>query len=391
MAAEGASLSEPEIFGPGTLLAHDPLVAGGPMAPPIQQTSLFTFKNVAEMQATFAGQRAQPIYSRVGNPTVELFQDKVAALEGGAAARAFASGMAAISSAILAHVAAGERIVCVRNVYPDTYRLLRKLLPRLAIEVDFVDGRDLAALDAALTGARLLYLESPTSLVFDVHDLAAQAALARNHGVTTMCDNSWATPIHQRPLAQGIDMVVHSASKYLSGHSDTVAGVIVGSKTALAAVDDLTMPYLGGKLGPFEAWLLIRGLRTLPLRMRRHRESGLEIARWLAARAEVVCVRHPAFEPGCRLEGCSSLFAIELAPDVDIARFCDRLRLFHLGVSWGGYESLVFPALVGLGQSGGPNALRDFGVSDRLVRLHVGLEEAADLIADLDRAFDDAT
>jgi cystathionine beta-lyase/cystathionine gamma-synthase len=279
----------------------------------------------------------------------------------------------------------------VRNVYPDTYRLMRKLLPRLAIEVDFVDGRDLEALNGALIGARLLYLESPTSLVFDTHDLAAQAALARDHGVTTICDNSWATPIHQRPLALGVDMVVHSASKYLCGHSDTVAGVVVGSKAALTAVDDLTMPYLGGKLGPFEAWLLIRGLRTLPLRMRRHHESGLEVARWLAARAEVVRVRHPAFDPACRLERYSSLFAVELAPEVDIARFCDRLRLFHLGVSWGGYESLVFPALVGLGQSGGPTALRDFGISDRLVRLHVGLEEAADLIADLEQALDEAT
>jgi cystathionine beta-lyase/cystathionine gamma-synthase len=225
-------VAEPDGSSPATLVAHDPDIAGGPMAPPIQQTSLFTFRNVAEMQATFAGQRAQPLYSRVGNPTVRLFEDKVAALEGGEAARAFASGMAAISSAILAHVAAGERIVCVRNVYPDTYRLLRKLLPRLGIEARFVDGRDLEALDAALEGARLLYLESPTSLVFDVHDLAAQAALARDHGVTTICDNSWATPIHQRPLAQGVDMVVHSASKYLSGHSDTVAGIVVGSKAS---------------------------------------------------------------------------------------------------------------------------------------------------------------
>jgi cystathionine beta-lyase/cystathionine gamma-synthase len=227
--------------------------------------------------------------------------------------------------------------------------------------------------------------------VFDVHDLAAQTALARRHGVTTICDNSWATPINQRPLLLGADLVVHSASKYLSGHSDTVAGIVVGSTDALAAVDDLTTPYLGAKLAPIEAWLLVRGLRTLPLRMRRHHESGLEVARWLAARPQVVRVRHPAFDPACRLERYGSLFSIELAQKVDVARFCDRLALFHLGVSWGGYESLVFPALAGLGQSGGPNALRDFGISDRLVRLHVGLEEPADLIADLDQAFDQAT
>ena len=153
---------------PATLVAHDPEIAPGPMAPPIQQTSLFAFRSVAEMRATFVGERPRPIYSRVGNPTVGLFEGKVAALEGGEAARAFASGMAAISSAILAHVAAGERIVCVRHVYPDTYRLMKKLLPRLGIEVEFVDGRDLDALAAALESARLLYLESPTSVVRDI-------------------------------------------------------------------------------------------------------------------------------------------------------------------------------------------------------------------------------
>jgi cystathionine beta-lyase/cystathionine gamma-synthase len=371
---------------PFTLLAHDDLAGSGPVVPPIHQTSLFVFESYEAMARCFAGETRQPIYSRGDNPTVMQFEEKVARLEGAEAARGFASGMAAISSALLAHLEAGDRLVCVRNVYPDAYRLMRKLLPRLGVEVTFVDGRDPSAVAAALPGARLLYLESPTSLVFETLGLAALAGLARAQGMLTICDNSWATPVFQRPIAQGVDMVVHSASKYLSGHSDTVAGVVAGTREAFARINDLAYPYLGGKLSPFEAFLLVRGMRTLPLRLQRHHESGLAVARFLAEHRLVTRVRHPAIEGAAGLDGCSGLFAIELAPALDIPRFCDALRLFRLGVSWGGHESLVFPAMIGLRQAVGANPLVEFGVPDRLVRLHVGLEAPDALIADLDRA-----
>ncbi|HEX6016457.1 MAG TPA: PLP-dependent transferase [Geminicoccaceae bacterium] len=376
-----------------TRLIHDDgLELGGPVVPPVVQTSLFTFESYAALAATFAGERRQPVYTRVDNPTVRAFEDKVAMLEGAPAARAFASGMGAISAAVLALVQAGDRVVCVRHVYPDAYRLFVKLLPRLGVEVEFVDGADTGAVAKALPGARLLYLESPTSLVFETQDLPALAVLAREHRVATIADNSWATPVFQKPLAQGVDLVVHSASKYLSGHSDTVAGIVAGRRELVDRINDLTFPYLGAKLAPFDAFLLLRGLRTLHLRMRRHQESGLEVARWLAAHPLVTGVHHPGLrEARSGLAGYASLFSLKFDAAVDIPRFCDGLRLFRLGVSWGGHESLAFPAMAGLQQTGGANAPAAFGVSPRLVRLHIGLEEPADLIADLDRAIRLAT
>lgn len=371
---------------PSTLLAGDYGFAGDPVVPPIYQTSLFTFASVDAMRARFAGETQQPVYSRGDNPTVMEFEHRLAALEGAEAARGFSSGMAAISATVLAFVGAGERMVAVRHCYPDAYRLFRRLLPRLGIEVAFVDGRDLDAVARAACGAKLLYLESPTSVVFETHDVAALARIAREAGAVSVLDNSWATPLFQKPLALGVDLVLHSASKYLSGHSDTVAGIVAGTKAHIDRIEQLTYPFLGGKLAPFEAWLLVRGLRTLTLRMRQHEESALEVARWLEAHPLVERVHHPGLNRPKGLSGSSALFSVELASGVDIARFCDGLGLFRLGVSWGGHESLVFPAMVGLEQAGEANSLVDFGVPPRLVRLHVGLEAPADLVADLSQA-----
>jgi cystathionine beta-lyase/cystathionine gamma-synthase len=342
------------------------------------------------MVARFRGETTDPVYSRGDNPTVCEFERKVAALEGAARARAFSSGMGAIAGAVLSLVGAGERMLCVRHVYPDAYRLFRKLLPRLGVTVEYVDGTDAEAIASRLARARLLYLESPTSWVFETQELPRLAALAKAQGVTTIIDNSWATPLHQRPLACGIDLVLHSASKYLGGHSDTVAGVVCGSEELVGRINELTYPVLGAKLSPFEGWLLVRGLRTLPLRMARHHESALTLARRLAAHAAVERVFHPALadSPGkATLTGHSGLFSFALKPDLDVPSFCDALRLFRLGVSWGGHESLCVPAVACLDQAGGANSLFDFGVSPRVVRLSVGLEEVEDLWRDLEGAF----
>lgn len=374
-----------------TALVHDDSHPWHAVSPPVAQTSLFMYPSVAAMEASFDGSSPRATYSRGDNPTVQAFEAKIAGLEGGDAARAFSSGMGAISAAVMSLVRAGDRIVCVRHVYPDAYRLFEKLLSRLGVAVDYVDGRDLDSVRRLLPGARLLYLESPTSVVFDVLDLRALAAAARHEGLVTIADNSWSTPLFQRPLALGVDLVVHSASKYLGGHSDVVAGIVVGSAARIAAINDLTYPYLGAKLSPFEAWLLLRGLRTLPLRMRQHMQGGLEVGRWLQGHPAVARVNHPGLSPASALDGCASLFSIELEHGTDVVRFCDSLSLFRLGVSWGGYESLVFPAVVGLKQAAGPNSLIDFGVSSRLVRLHVGLEDPVALVADLEQALEHAT
>ncbi|MDR3514426.1 MAG: PLP-dependent transferase [Azospirillaceae bacterium] len=375
------------------VVVHDDEHAFDAVVPPIAQTSLFTFTSFAEMEATYRGLKTRPTYSRGLNPTVRLFEEKIAALEGGEDALGFASGMAAISATVLTFVKPGDRIVCVRHVYPDAYRLFQTVLMRLGVTTTYVDGRDPDAVSRALVGATLFYMESPTSWVMDSHDVAALAALARAQGVISVIDNSWATPVFQRPLLLGVDIVLHSASKYIGGHSDVVAGVVAGSRALIGRIRSETCPYLGAKLSPFEAWLLIRGLRTLPIRMKAHEAAALTVARRLAAHPAVTAVSHPGLAPALPpgLSGTSGLFSFTFGDGVDIPAFVDHLRLFKLGVSWGGHESLVVPALVVLAQAAGPNSALDFGVDPRSIRIHVGLEGADALWNDLTQAIEFAT
>lgn len=377
----------------GLIVAHDAPHAFDAVVPPIVQTSLFTFSSYDEMEETYRGLKVRPTYTRGLNPTVRMFEEMLAELEGTEDAIGFASGMAGISSTVLTFVSPGERIVCVRHCYPDAYRLFETLLKRFDIRVDYVDGRDEAAVAAALPGAKLFYMESPTSWTMETHDVAALAKLARDAGAISVIDNSWASPIFQRPIGLGVDIVLHSASKYLGGHSDVVAGVVAGSKALIARIRQTTYPYLGGKLSPFDAWLLIRGLRTLPLRMKAHRAAAVTVARRLAAHPAVAEVMHPglgnSLPPG--LSGTSGLFSFRFRPGVNIRAFADRLELFKLGVSWGGHESLVVPAEIVRKQAAGPNSALDFGVAPEVVRLHVGLEGTEALWADLAAAIDVAT
>ncbi len=368
------------------LLAHDPHAhADEAVVPSIAQTSLFTFGSFAEMSDTFAGKRTRNVYSRTTNPTVSMFERKIAALEETEEAIGFPSGMAAISGTVLAFVQPRDRMVCVRHVYPDAYRFFETLLKKLEVAVDYVDGSDLAAVEAALPGAKLLYLESPTSWTMQAHDVGALAALARRHGALSVIDNSWATPIFQRPITLGVDLVIHSASKYIGGHSDTVAGVLAGRTELVAHVRRSVCPYIGAKLAPFEAWLLIRGLRTLPARILAHEESALELARRLAAHPAVTAVHHPALAGPLPsgLTGTTGLFSFEVDAGIDIPALCDALELFQLGVSWGGHESLVIPALIARAQAAGPNSALDFAVPPRMIRLNIGLEGTEALWADL--------
>jgi len=368
--------------------AHDEGNAFDAVVPPIVQTSLFTFSSYDEMLETYRGERVRPTYTRGLNPTVRMFEEMLAKLEGAEDAIGFASGMSAISSAVLSFLEPGDRIVAVRHIYPDAFRLFGTLLKRMRVEVTYIDGRDEAAVTSALPAAKLFYLESPTSWVMETHDVGALAALARSHGVPTIIDNSWATPVFQRPLSLGVDMVVHSASKYLGGHSDVVAGVVAGSREMIGRIRGEAYPYLGGKLSPFDAWLLIRGLRTLPVRMRSHQASALEIARRLKDHPTVEAVCHPGLANGLPtgLTGTSGLFSFIFRDGVDIRGFANRLELFKLGVSWGGHESLIVPGEVVLQQKAQPNSAMAFGIHPRSVRLHVGLEGTEALWSDLEAA-----
>ncbi len=362
----------------------------GSITPPIYQTSLFGFEDFDSFADAMAGRNGLDIYTRVGNPTTRTFEEMMASAEQTDAAIGFASGMGAVSAVAFAFLKPGDRIAAVEHLYPDAYRLFERLLRPFGIHIDyhpvsaFEDDPDL------MRGCRLAYLESPTSIMLQTADLARIAAHARRHDCLTVIDNSWATPVFQRPATLGIDVVLHSASKYISGHSDTVAGVVCTNQDLTDRIRDISLPLLGGKLAPFEAWLLIRGMRTLAARMQTHQATANLFVERLADLPHIIAVNTP--DPGSvpGLDGRSGLLSVAFAPTIDMKAFVDGLSLFKPGVSWGGFESLVLPASVALGQKGEQNALQRFGVPASLVRLSLGLESSEDLWTDFTNAFHQA-
>lgn len=375
-------MSEPDEFDIATFLAATHDDGTGAVIPPIVQTSLFTFANYQEFEDRMAGRSNTAMYTRIQNPTVAAFEGLIAKAEKAEAAVGFASGMAAISSTVLTFVRPGDRIACVEHVYPDTYRLFERLLRPFGVEISYHPASAFEEEPDLLKGVKLAYLESPSSVVFRPMNVPRVAEHAKRHGVLTVIDNSWASPIFQRPLELGVDISLHSASKYISGHSDTVAGVVASSHELIGRIRDLALPLLGGKLAPFEAFLLTRGLRTLSARMRQHEATANLFVDRLAALPAVRHINSPSANSVPGLLGRSGLMSIEFDNTVDIPRLSDTLKLFRLGVSWGGFESLILPARVGLAQAGEQNSMQKFGVSANLVRLSLGLEDAEDLWAD---------
>ena len=333
-----------------------------------------------------SGESNQSIYSRVDNPTVQAFEQMMCDAEQAEASAGFASGMAAISAVMFALLKPGQRLVCVEHVYPDAYRLFERILRPFGINVTYHPLVEFANNPDILKSASMAYLESPNSLVFETADLARIAQHAEQHGTLTVIDNSWATPVFQKPLRLGIDLVLHSASKYLSGHSDTVAGVVSGRKELIAKIRDLSVPLLGAKLAPFEAWLLIRGLRTLNARMHMHQSTANYFVDQLVTHSLVENIHTPEPNSVPGLTGRSGLLSVALAPAVDIRRLCNALKVFKMGVSWGGFESLILPTQIALAQAGQHNALHRFNVAPNLVRLSLGLESPEHLWADFNSA-----
>ena len=366
----------------------------GAISPPIMQSSIFAYPTVARMRDGFADEYAEHLYTRGNNPTVAILRKKVAALEGAEDCLAFGSGAAAISAAVFASVKAGDHVLCVARPYSWTRSLLRDLLPRFGVSTRFVDGTDVANFEQAIDAeTRLIVLESPNSMTYEQQDLAAVAELARSRGIRTLCDNSFATPLNQSPLAMGIDLVAHSATKYLNGHSDVVAGMLCGSEAILREV--FKGPYMtfGSILSPNDAWLLIRGLRTLGVRMERVAATTTRILAFLESHAKVRHVYHPHAsshpQPDLtrrQLSGASGMITIDLATDEisGVERFCDALKRFLMTVSWGGYESLAFPVCAVFPPDAPLRASPGLPLS--LVRLSIGLEEADVLIEDLGQA-----
>jgi methionine-gamma-lyase len=365
----------------------------GPVAPAIERSSNFVFADTAEMKRWAEGKSKAYIYTRYGNPTLAIAETKLAALEGAEAAIVTASGMAAISSALLAVLQSGDELIATRQVYGGSYRLLRDLLPSFGITVRFVDP-NLDGVDGLVNErTRALYIETPTNPTLQVADLRKAAAVGQRHDIVTMVDNTFATPVLQKPIGMGFDMVVHSATKYLGGHSDLIAGVVVGSQKWIARVRERVI-YLGGSMDPGAAYLLIRGLKTLEVRVQRQCTTALAVARFLERHPKVARVHYPGLpsHPSHALarrqmSGFGGMLAFDLKGGLAAARrFCDRARIFLLAASLGGVESLIVLPQYTSHYNMSAQELAAAGVAPGTVRVSVGLEDAADLIADLKQA-----
>jgi cystathionine beta-lyase/cystathionine gamma-synthase len=364
------------------------------IAPPIYPSVTYRADSADEFRAMATEARHPRFYARYGSPTHARVEKLVAELEGAEAALVFASGMAAISSAVLSQLAAGDHVVAQRSHYMGTTQLVSSVLARFGVESTIVEQSDTRAFEAALRPqTRLVLLESPSNPLLQLTDLAAVAAIARRRGIATIADNTFATPINQTPLALGVDMVVHSATKFLGGHHDLLAGVVAGSRDAVQRAWEMSI-VLGGNLGAFEAWLLLRGLRTLGIRVERQNASAQAVAEFLEGHRAVASVHYPglASHPQhalarSQMRGCGGVLSVVLRGGAAAAqRFMQHTKLFAQAVSLGGIESLAMHAATTWGGTLGDAQMRASGVEPGLVRLSVGLEDASDLIADLDQA-----
>jgi cystathionine beta-lyase/cystathionine gamma-synthase len=362
------------------------------IAPPIMQSSNFAFKSIAALRTAFEDEMGGYLYSRGLNPTVEILRKKLAALDQAEDCLVFGSGAAAIFAGVLANVKAGDHIVSVKSPYTWAQKMFDVILPRFGITTTYVDGTDTKNFEAALKPyTTLIYLESPNSWTFALQDLKEVVALAKAHNIVTMIDNSYCTPIYQRPIALGIDLSMQTATKYISGHSDTLGGVLSGSHTMIKKIFDSEYLNVGSGISPFNAWLLLRGLRTLPARLERITKTSNKVLEFLKAHPKVDKVLFPLDDsfPQYQLakeqmEGACGLMTITLKNGTmeTITRFCESLRHFFIAVSWGGHESLVIPKCAGLL----PEDFDKDNIEHQYIRLYTGLEEPSYLIDDLNQA-----
>ena len=364
-----------------------------PVTTPIVRTSNFNFASTAELKRFAEGKSKAYLYTRYGNPTLAVAEAKIAEMENGEAGLVTASGMAAISSALLAVLKSGDEVIATRQLYGGSFRLFRDTLPRLGIRTHHVEA-DLEGVDRLVnSNTRALYVESPTNPMLRLVDLKKAVGLARKHKLVSLIDSTFGSPVLQKPLDLGFDLVLHSATKYLGGHSDIVAGAVAGSRRWVAKVRE-AMIYLGGSMDPDPGYLLIRGLKTLEVRVRRQCETAMAVARFLERHPKVARVHYPglASHPDHRLarrqmRGFGGMLAFELKGGLAAARrFCDRTRIFLLAASLGGVESLIVLPIYTSHYRMSTTELAAAGVQPGTVRISVGLEDPADLLADLRQA-----
>lgn len=362
-----------------------------PVTPPIYQTSTFEVTDNEEQIRVTTTDR---YYTRWGNPTITLAEQTAAAIEGTEDARVFASGMGAITTAVLALLKAGDHVVAQRDIYGGVTKFFSQWLPKVGIETTFVDTNDFEQAERAIRPTtRMLYLESPTNPSVRVVDFSKAASLAKKHRLISMIDSTFGTPINQHPAEYGIDLVMHSGTKYLGGHADLTCGVVCGSREIIGPIDD-TRKTLGNCMDPHAAFLLIRGMKTLAVRVARHNENSLRVAEFLEQHGKVRRVHYPFLRSHSeyaiarkQMSGGSGMVTFEVdGTGEDARRVSEAMRLFTLATSLGGVESLVsIPVLTSHAMISAEQRA-EMGVTDQMVRLSVGIESADDLIQDLEQA-----
>lgn len=363
----------------------------GPLGTPIYQTSTFEVTdNDQQVRAT----DTDMFYTRYGNPTHTVVESAIAGLEGTDAALLFASGMGAITTSILALLKSGDHVVAQRDIYGGASKFFTQWLPKLGIETTLVDTTEYEQHERAIRpNTKVLYLESPTNPTLRVVDLHKTAALAKQHGLISMIDSTFATPINQRAVEFGIDLILHSGTKYFGGHSDLISGIVAGRKDLIDRIRQ-TRTTLGGVMDPHAAWLLLRGIKTLAVRVQRQNESALRIAEFLAQHAKVRRVHYPFLQAHPQratameqMSGGGGMLSFEVeGSGEDAKRMTEALRLFTLAPSLGGVDSLVSIPVLTSHAMISPDQRQKMGVTEQLIRLSVGIENADDLIADLENA-----
>ena len=366
----------------------------GSVVVPIYSTSTFAFKDADQGAARFAGTEEGYIYTRLGNPTTRALEKNVAALESGEDARACASGMAAITTAVMSVIKKGDHVVSTDCIYGGTVKLFLDILSKYGVDFTLVDSSDTGRVKSAIReNTKLIYLETPANPTLKLTDLREVAELAKQHGIMTMVDNTLMSPYFQRPLELGADVVIHSLTKYLGGHSDLVGGIVVGSKSFIKTLDPV-LKNTGGTIGPFEAWLTLRGIKTLPLRMQKHNENALKTAQFLELHPKIAKVyypglkSHPQHELASRqMSGFGGIICFEVKGGLNAGKkLMNSVKLCTLAVSLGAVETLIeHPA--SMTHAIVPKKEREkAGITDKLVRLSVGIEDIDDIIDDLKQA-----
>ncbi|HTS13711.1 MAG TPA: aminotransferase class I/II-fold pyridoxal phosphate-dependent enzyme [Candidatus Limnocylindrales bacterium] len=388
--------SKPQRLRDATLAVHageERVRVDGPVGVSIARTANFTFSSSEEMKLWAEGKSSAYIYTRYGNPTLAIAEKKIAALEGAESAVVAASGMAAISSSLLAVLKAGDELIATRQLYGGSYRLLRDALPRCGIVVRHVDS-DLAGIERMVSPlTKALYIETPTNPTLRLVDLRKAIAFAKEWGLVSLIDNTFASPVLQKPVELGFDIVIHSATKFLAGHSDVIAGAAAGRRSLIDRVRSNIIAF-GGSMDPEAAFLLIRGMKTLELRVQRQCKTAMEVAKYLRRHPKVARVHYPGLPSHPdhalakrQMRGFGSMMAFDLKGGLPAARrFCDRVRIFLVAASLGGVESLVVLPIYTSHYKMSAKELQAAGVEPGTVRVSVGLEDPADLIEDLRQA-----